>query len=178
VLETLPHESLTIVDLGTGCGAIACALALSRPQWRVIGVDISAAAINIATLNAKRLNIPNIEWRHSSWLEGFDEHSIDAIVSNPPYLQAEDEHLQGALLFEPLGALVSGKTGFEAYETIIAQAPGSLKKGGRLFFEHGFSQAEGIRSRLEQAGFHHLQTYEDLSGHCRVTQGIVDLSSL
>lgn len=170
VLESLPADDpLTVIDLGTGSGAIACTLASERPHWKVIGSDISEKALMVAKKNAQRLNLSNVEWRQSRWLEAFGDQKFDAIVSNPPYLRADDEHLeQGALSFEPLGALVAGKTGLECYQVIIEQAKNGLKKNGLLAFEHGYDQATALQQLLNQDHFKDIQIYKDLSGHTRV----------
>lgn len=172
-LDKLSPSPLTVVDIGTGCGTIACALALMRPQWKVIGVDISEAALAIARLNGERFNLTNVEWLHSRWLSALENKMVDAIVSNPPYLRADDEHLQdGSLSFEPLGALVSGKTGLEAYEIIINQAINKLKVGGHLIFEHGYDQAGQVQALLFNANFNDIETFKDLGGNSRVTVGV------
>lgn len=172
VLEKLPNEPMTVVDVGTGSGIIACILAIMRPKWQVIGVDISQRALDVAKMNSEGHKLTNVKWVHSRWLEAFDDQEFDAIVSNPPYLRADDEHLQqGDLSFEPIGALVSGKTGLEAYEHIIAQSVVRLKKGGTIAFEHGYDQAGQVQALLVKSNFTEIVTHKDLSGHSRVTMG-------
>lgn len=172
ILEKLPSTPLKVVDVGTGSGIIACILASLRPQWHVVGVDISTRALAIAEQNAKRLNLNNIEWVHSCWLEEVKNRQFDAIISNPPYLRADDEHLeQGDLSFEPLGALVSGRTGLEAFTAIVAQAKYCLKQNGWLLFEHGYDQAKPVQELLAQNQFSDVETFKDLNGLSRVTIG-------
>lgn len=172
VLERLPNEPMTIVDVGTGSGIMACIFSIMRPKWEIIGVDISQRALDVAKLNSERHKLSNIKWVHSRWLEALDNQEFDAIVSNPPYLRADDEHLQqGDLSFEPIGALVSGKTGLEAYEHIIAQSVMRLKKGGTIAFEHGYDQAGQVQALLVKSNFTEIVTHKDLSGHSRVTMG-------
>lgn len=173
VLEKLPNTPMTVVDIGTGCGAIACILAIARPQWHVIGVDISHSALEVAKQNSAQYKLTNVEWVHSRWLAALDDQEFDAIVSNPPYLRADDEHLQqGSLSFEPLGALVSGKTGLEAYEIITEQAVSRLKPGALLAFEHGYNQAGQVQALLFNSNFNDIETFKDLGGNSRVTLGI------
>lgn len=173
VLDTLPNEPMTVVDVGTGSGVIACILAIERPNWQVIGSDVSQGALDVAKLNSERHNITNVNWIYSRWLEAFENEQFDVIVSNPPYLRADDEHLQqGDLSFEPIGALVSGRTGFEAFEQIIAQSAKCLKKGGLLAFEHGYDQASQVQALLAKSYFTDISTHKDLSGHSRVTIGM------
>lgn len=170
ILNTLPNEPMTVVDVGTGSGVIACILAIERPNWHVIGSDISQGALDVAKSNSERHNITNVKWVYSRWLEAFENEQFDVIVSNPPYLRADDEHLQqGDLSFEPIGALVSGRTGLEAFEQIIAQSARSLKKGGILAFEHGYDQASQVQALLAGSYFTNIATHKDLSGHSRVT---------
>jgi release factor glutamine methyltransferase len=171
VLEKLPASALTICDVGTGSGAIACTLALERPAWKVFALDISERALEIAKLNAERLHVKNIEFLQSDFLSALEEKKLDAIISNPPYLSDTDPHLEKDLNYEPRMALVAGKTGLEAYEALITQARSQLKPGGYLFLEHGFEQAEPVRDLLKQAGFSNIETYDDLSGHPRMTVG-------
>lgn len=172
-LDVLPKTTLTVLDLGTGSGIIACTLALARSAWRVVGLDCSEWALEIAKVNAERLGVKNnIEWLQSDWLSTWEDSAVDVIISNPPYLKVNDGHLTKDLVFEPLYALVAGETGLEAYEILIPQAALHLKKGGVLLFEHGHDQAYAIQTLLKKSGFSDLKTYHDLSLHPRVTMGI------
>jgi len=168
-----PAKILNIADFGTGSGIIAITLASERPDWRIIGLDISPQALKLAQKNAEKNKIKNISFIESSWGEKLLEQDLllDLIVSNPPYLSQTDPHLsQGDLRFEPPGALISGKSGLEDFEIIINQAKKLLKPGsGQIFFEHGFNQARDIFNLLTQAGFKNIQTIQDLNNLDRVT---------
>lgn len=175
-LARLPETALTVLDVGTGSGIIACTLALERPAWQVVGLDCSDNAIEIAKINAERLGAKNVTWMQSDWLSAWQGPAVDVIVSNPPYLRADDEHLTQDLLFEPHQALVAGQTGLEAYEILIPQAASYLKKQGVLLLEHGYDQANEVQKLLQKSGFGEIQTYPDLSGQGRVTVGLTKLN--
>ena len=167
------NQALAIADFGTGSGIIAITLASERPHWKIIGLDISPQALKLARKNAEKNQIKNINFIESSWGEKLLEQDLllDLIVSNPPYLSQTDPHLsQGDLRFEPPGALISGKSGLEDFEKIIKQAKQLLKPdSGKIFFEHGFNQAQDIFNLLTQAGFKNIQTIQDLNKINRVT---------
>ncbi len=169
VLAQLPKEKLTILELGTGSGVIACALAHERPTWQVFATDISSDALTVATENAKALQLFNISFMQSNWFEAIPQQAVAAIISNPPYLSHHDPHLKEDLLHEPQSALVSGITGLEAYEAIIANAQDYLVPGGLLAFEHGYEQATAIQQLLIKAGYIEVLTVTDLAGLPRVT---------
>jgi len=169
VLAQLPNEPLSLLELGTGSGAIACALAHERPLWKIVATDISFDALTLAKENAKALNLPNIEFIHSNWFEGIPLQSFAAIISNPPYLSADDPHLKEDLLHEPHNALVSGVSGLEAYEAIIAKSNDYLLPGGVIAVEHGFEQALSIQVLFKNAGYLQISTIFDLAGLPRVT---------
>jgi release factor glutamine methyltransferase len=158
----------TVVDLGTGSGAIALALQHRLPQARVTAVDSSTDALAVAQANAARLALP-VAFVHSSWLEQVPGR-FDLIVSNPPYIAAADPHL-AALAHEPLGALASGADGLDDIRHIISQAPAHLQGGGWLLLEHGYDQAAAVRALLAQAGFVHVQSRPDLAGIERCSGG-------
>jgi release factor glutamine methyltransferase len=139
-----------VVDLGTGSGAIALALASQRPGWRVEAVDASADALAVAQANAMRLGLP-VAFIEGTWLENVSGH-YHAIVSNPPYIAAGDPHL-AALTHEPRQALASGADGLDDIRQIVAQAPVRLVPGGWLLLEHGHNQASAVRALLQVAGF-------------------------
>lgn len=171
VLAQLPNEPLTIIELGTGSGAIACALAHERPIWQIIATDISAKALIVAKENAQALQLANIKWLQSDWFASIPLQKVAAIISNPPYLSHDDQHLKNELLHEPLNALVSGESGLEAYEAIILKAMDYLEEGGLLAFEHGFAQHPLISEILIKNGFTQIQNVTDLAGLPRVTYG-------
>lgn len=172
VLEHLPQTAQTLVDVGTGCGIIACTLAHLRPAWQVYGADISSEALAIAKKNAKTLAISNVEFIESNWLQNLEGKSFDAIVGNPPYIRADDVHLvHGDLLYEPKIALTPGPTGLEAFRIILSECPIYLKPNGLIAFEHGFDQAPHVTLLLEQAGFKEIRTFQDYAGNLRVTMG-------
>lgn len=170
-LELLPEGTAQrVVDLGTGSGAIALALKNQRPAAQVMAVDASADALAVAQANAKRLNLP-VQFAHGSWLEPLaGQPPADLIVSNPPYIRADDPHL-AALTHEPLSALASGADGLEDIRSIIAQAPAQLKAGGWLLFEHGWDQAHAVAALMQAAGFEQVQHRNDLAGIARCTGG-------
>lgn len=164
-----PHEQ--VLDLGTGTGAIALALKSERPQWQLTAVDKSAAAVALATENAKHLRL-QVDVRQSDWFSALAGQAFSMIVSNPPYIAADDPHLQqGDVRFEPHSALVAAAEGFADLEQIIKQAPAYLNAGGWLVLEHGWQQAQGCRARLREAGYHDVASKADLGGVERITYG-------
>ena len=173
------HESIkdeikqfSILDLGTGTGAIALAVAKHRPHTLVTAVDASQAALDIAIENSQNLNINNVKFILSDWFSAIQNEKFEVIVSNPPYIEQDDIHLkQGDLRFEPLSALASGADGLDAIRIIISQAPQHLNPHGYLMLEHGYNQAEKVASLLKQAGFSEISHAKDLAGINRVTLG-------
>ncbi len=172
VLDTLAGvETPTVLDLGTGSGAIAITLALEAPHAEVSASDISGDALKVANANATQLGA-QVCFIESDWWSNLVQQRFDVIVSNPPYIAADDVHLQqGDLRFEPQGALTDFADGLSAYREIIAHAPTHLHAGGWLWLEHGYDQAAPVRALLEQAGFGKLQCKTDLTGHTRVSGG-------
>jgi release factor glutamine methyltransferase len=158
----------TVVDLGTGSGAIALAIKKHRPQARVEAVDASTAALEVATANARALDL-QVAFRQASWLEGATAH-YDLIVSNPPYVAAGDPHL-ATLRHEPRQALEAGSDGLDDIRTIIRQAPDRLAPGGWLLLEHGHDQAHEVRELLRAAGFQPVESRRDLAGIERCSGG-------
>ncbi len=161
-----------ILDLGTGSGAIALALATERPYWQVIAADISQGAVNTARDNATQLGITNLQVYCSNWFDAIHTPQFDAIVSNPPYIAEHDAHLlQGDVRFEPQQALVSGPMGLDALNHIIEHSYAHLLPGGLLLLEHGFDQKQAVLSKLEESGYLNVQCWQDWQGHDRISGG-------
>ncbi|MDO4794423.1 MAG: peptide chain release factor N(5)-glutamine methyltransferase [Brachymonas sp.] len=174
-LNLLPAlgEHPTVADLGTGSGAIACALAQHAPHARVWASDASAAALQVAQHNAQRLQLP-VQFVQGPWLQAFAPKRaslrFDLLLSNPPYIRANDPHLP-ALRHEPLQALVSGDDGLDDIRTLIEQAPQWLRTGGWLLLEHGYDQADAVQQLLQERGFVQVQSRQDLAGIMRCSGG-------
>lgn len=172
VLDKTDDMAKAVVDLGTGCGVIACTLAHIRPQWEVVGLDISDEALIVARKNALNLHISNVQFLQSNWFENLPVKEYDIILGNPPYIRGGDVHLiHGDLPFEPEIALTPGRSGLEAFVAILANCHRYLKSKGLLAFEHGFDQREQLTSLLADAGFVDIQTFQDYAGKDRVTIG-------
>jgi release factor glutamine methyltransferase len=159
-----------VLDVGTGSGAIALAIAHERPDARVTGVDISEPALAVARGNAGRLGVANLQFVAGNWYEPVLATRFDVIVSNPPYLAAGDPALD-ALAHEPRIALVAGDDGLRALEVICAGAGSRLAFGGCLLVEHGMAQGEQIRELMAESGLAGIETRSDLAGHERATRG-------
>lgn len=171
--KTLPSQTGKILDLGTGTGAVALAIASNRIKAQVTAVDASQAALNVAVENAKNLNISNIHFMLSDWFVALENHEkFDVIVSNPPYIEQSDTHLtQGDLRFEPMSALASGEDGLDDIRKIIEDCLVYLKPQGWLMLEHGYNQAEQVADLMAQIGLTYIETIKDLGGNHRVTMG-------
>lgn len=171
-LQLLPGAPARVLDLGTGTGAIALALAAERPAWQVIGVDRISEAVALALRNAQRLRLGNVHFCESRWFSALGGQHFQLIVSNPPYIPASDPHLeQGDLRFEPHSALVAGPDGLDDLRLIIDQAPAHLESGGWLLLEHGYDQADAVRALLTASGFAGVQSRRDIGGHERISLG-------
>ena len=165
------NAPVSILDLGTGSGAIALAIASDAPQAIITATDQSTEALEIAKTNAKQLEIADrVQFFQGSWYEALETGaSFDVILSNPPYIASHDSHLnQGDLRFEPLSALTDHDTGLSCLETIISGAQKHLKPNGLIAVEHGFDQSEAVVSLMKLAGLRDIQTHLDLGGHYRV----------
>jgi len=165
----LEREFARVVDLGTGCGAIALAIKHQRPAARVVAVEASAAALEVARRNAVRLAL-DVEWRHGRWCGPLGEERYPMLVANPPYVAEGDPHLV-ALAHEPAHALVAGADGLDAIRAITAQAPAHLAAGGWLLIEHGMGQDAAVRGLLARAGLREVRTWPDLARIPRVSGG-------
>lgn len=172
-LSLIPADSdYTIADLGTGSGIIAITLAAERPQSQVTACDLSATALAIATENAKRHQINNIHFYQSDWFASLPKQTFQIILSNPPYIAADDPHLQqGDVRFEPSSALIAEQRGLSDIQSIAEQAKDWLEINGHLLVEHGYDQEEAVQQIFNNAGYANVQTYRDLSGQPRVTYG-------
>lgn len=168
-----------ILDLGTGSGAIALAIASERPNSHVFAMDYSFAALQTAQQNAKHLGLTNLHFFCGNWLQAVSKHDFQLIVSNPPYIHQDDPHLkQGDVQFEPLSALASGKDGLDDIRQILLQASHHLLSGCRILFEHGYNQAASVKLLLEENHYLEIEQHRDLSGTIRVSSGKVPSSSL
>jgi release factor glutamine methyltransferase len=168
---TAAVTSKRVLDLGTGSGCVALAIASSRPEATVCATDVSTPALDVARTNAKALGL-KVQWIESDWYASLDGLRFDLVVANPPYIARGDPHLgEGDLRFEPAIALTDGSDGWVAIDQIVGGAREHLEPGGRLLLEHGYDQAQGARSRLARAGFVEVQSWRDLAGIERVSGG-------
>lgn len=171
-LELGPAGTARVLDLGTGTGAIALALASERPEWQLLGSDSVAQAVVLAEGNRLAHQLVNARFVQSDWFAALPAEAFDLIVSNPPYIAVADPHLQqGDVRFEPASALVSGVDGLDAIRQIVDQAPGYLLPDGWLLLEHGWEQSPSVCELLQQRGFAAAQSWPDLAGHLRVSGG-------
>lgn len=172
-LELVPaFAESQVLDLGTGTGAIALALASERPVWQVTAVDRVLEAVALAERNRQRLQLNNAKVLSSHWFDAVEGKRFDLIISNPPYIAAEDPHLvTGDVRFEPNSALVAGADGLDDLRLIIDQASAHLNPEGWLLLEHGYDQGAAVRDLLSSHGFEKIQTRRDLGDHERITFG-------
>jgi release factor glutamine methyltransferase len=168
-LRHLPRRTAAeVLDLGTGSGAIALAIAHDRPSSTVTATDISAAALGVARQNARQHELSNVTFLEGDWTAPVTGKRFDIIISNPPYVSAGDSHLQD-LVAEPAVALTPGPSGLEAIEIIASDCPAILADGGTLLLEHGADQREAVAGILRRYGWHSIQCYDDHAGLPRVT---------
>jgi len=165
----IPRKSaMQVIDLGTGSGAIALAIARERPACDVMATDLSEEALAVARENARRLNLPNIEFRQGAWIEPVADLVFDIVVSNPPYIAKDDRHLE-SLHYEPRQALESGEDGLDAIRQIAISAGAVMNANGKLLLEHGSQQADAVSAILTEAGWADIRSVNDLAGLPRVT---------
>lgn len=172
-LSLLAAESAqSVLDLGTGTGAIALALASERPHWQILGCDVKASAVALAKTNAQRLAMTNVAFQQADWFDGLTDQRFALIVSNPPYIAADDPHLrEGDLRFEPSSALVAEQNGLADLQYIVAGAPEYLLPGGWLLLEHGFEQGDAVRELLRRRGYLAVASGDDYGGNQRMSWG-------
>ncbi|MFJ3456095.1 peptide chain release factor N(5)-glutamine methyltransferase [Scandinavium goeteborgense] len=171
-LDRLPESPRDILDLGTGTGAIALALASERPDCRVTAVDFVTDAVALATRNACSLGINNVMIAQSNWFSALEGKTFDMIVSNPPYIDEQDPHLaEGDVRFEPLSALVAADEGLADLAHIIQEGRRFLLPGGWMLLEHGWKQGPAVRELYIQAGYDEVETCRDYGGNERLTVG-------
>ncbi|WP_077342432.1 peptide chain release factor N(5)-glutamine methyltransferase [Pseudocolwellia agarivorans] len=174
-LSDTENKIISCIDLGTGTGAIALALASEKPSWDIEAIDYSENAVTLAQKNAKYLGINNVNIYQSDWfLNVGTDKRFDVIISNPPYIDEKDIHLsQGDVRFEPLSALVAQDEGLADITKIVNQAVPYLKQRGYLFFEHGYNQGEAVRNIMLASGFSGVKTIRDYGENDRVTFGTI-----
>lgn len=172
-LARLPDARETrVLDLGTGSGAVALAIAAARRKAQVVGADVSSPALALAARNAARLRIGNVSFVESDWFEALAQQRFDLVAGNPPYVAVGDAHLtEGDLRHEPQQALTSGGDGLNAIRAIIAAAPAHLAPGAWLLLEHGHDQADAVGALFRAAGFADVGAARDLAGIWRASYG-------
>jgi release factor glutamine methyltransferase len=171
-LELPLPETASVLDLGTGCGAIALAVASERPLWQVTAIDASSQALQVARANAARVGLQRVSFLPSNWYEAVGEQRFDLLLANPPYIDGDDPHLAcGDVRFEPRSALVSAHGGLADLDLLVTGAPAQLLDGGWLLLEHGFEQADAVRGMLLHAGFRQVSTRRDMAGQERISGG-------
>lgn len=162
----------TVIDLGTGSGAIALALASERRDARLTAIDNDARTLAVARKNAARVGADGVRFLLGDWFSAVQDEKFELVVSNPPYIPVGDPHASsGDLRFEPRGALVSGPDGLDAIRRIAGEAPRHLVPGGVLLVEHGHDQGSAVRDILHARGFADVRTHRDIEGRDRVGEG-------
>lgn len=168
----VPQQKRSCLDLGTGTGAIALAIASEKPDWQLVGVDKSADAVALAEKNRSDLQLAHVQMLQSDWFSAIPAQQFDVIVSNPPYIDPQDPHLaQGDVRFEPRSALVADNQGLADIELIIQQGWNYLREQGWLLLEHGYDQGQSVRDLFYARGFMQVETRRDLGGNERVSLG-------
>lgn len=171
-LEYLPNRPCEVLDLGTGAGTVAIALATERPDCFFTGIDISKRAVALATQNAETIRVKNTQFLVGNWFKPIRHRKFTMIVSNPPYINSEAPHLQeGDLRFEPSRALISGDNGLADIKFIIKKGTRHLQQYGWLLLEHGWLQGREVQMLFKQSGYQLVNTYLDYNGNDRVTIG-------
>ncbi|WP_449545317.1 peptide chain release factor N(5)-glutamine methyltransferase [Lelliottia amnigena] len=171
-LARLPATACRILDLGTGTGAIALALASERSDCQITAVDVMPDAVALALRNVARLGFNNVKIQQSSWFDALVDQQFEMIVSNPPYIDERDPHLsQGDVRFEPLTALVAADEGLADIAHIVTVSRQHLTAGGWLLIEHGWTQGEAVRALFTHAGYERVETCQDYGGNDRLTLG-------
>ena len=171
ILSRFDQPSLRVADMGTGTGAIALALASERPGWSISAFDVQPDAVALAQENAHQLGLP-VTVGQSHWCDALADHSLDLLVSNPPYIAADDVHLQqGDVRFEPRSALVAAEDGLADIRILIEQGRRVLAPGGWLFLEHGWTQGKAVRACYESQGYGSVATVQDMGNRDRVSFG-------
>ena len=163
-------DTAKVLDLGTGTGAIALALGSEMPSWQIVAVDRVTEAVALANKNKQRLGINNVHVKQSNWFSALQGERFNLIVTNPPYIEQDDIHLnQGDVRFEPLSALVADDAGMSDIKQIITQSRDYLLSSGYLLIEHGFEQAEAVRHLFKEMAFINIKTVKDFGNNDRVT---------
>lgn len=172
-LELIPERApWTVLDMGTGSGAIAIAIAHHRPIAQVTALDASKTALAVAQDNACGLRLSSIRFIQSDWFSNLSQQRFDLIVSNPPYIAKHDPHLQATSLpYEPMSALTSGVDGLDDIRLLVQQAPKHLNPDGWLLLEHGYDQGAAVRQLMQAAGFSGIATHRDYGNNDRITLG-------
>ncbi|NOQ87826.1 MAG: peptide chain release factor N(5)-glutamine methyltransferase [Gammaproteobacteria bacterium] len=165
-------KNLKLLDMGTGTGAIAIALAREKPGWKIFASDIAEQALNLARQNSKRHQTSNTTFIHSDWFSDINDHDFDIIISNPPYIADDDPHLlEGDVRFEPQSALASGAEGMDDIDHICLHAKNHLVNNGWLIVEHGYNQKQLVSDCFAENGYTQIEQKKDLSDHTRMTAG-------
>jgi len=173
ILHNFAQENLKVADMGTGSGAIALALASEKPNWQISATDRSPEALETARGNATKLGLQNISFSQGNWFEALEANDFDLLISNPPYIPANDPHLtQGDVRFEPDTALISGKDGLDDIRYLIKHAVEYLKQDGWLILKHGYDQKQSVKDLFIAAGYRQITQKDDYAGNPRMTAAL------